>query len=105
MKLYSICQENLADCQTHDYSVENRNLQAVRFVDLGHIIDFVIRNLSPTCQQILFALIQSKKVFVKYLAMLQSSKKLRVSDFPYAQSSKTAEFSRSMHALPIGISK
>ena len=69
-----------------------QNCQVVRFVDFGQMNEFMVQNSSPTCQHNLFTLIQIKKMFFKYLAMLKSSKRLRVSELPCAHSSKTAEF-------------
>ena len=86
------------------YRVVKRNCQVVRFVDFGQMNEFMVQNSSPTCQHNLFTLIQIKKMFLKYLAMLKSSKRLRVSDLPCANSSKTAKFLRSMQPLPNGIS-
>ena len=86
------------------YRVVKRNFQVVKIVNFGHMNEFGVQNSSPTCEHNLFTLIQSKKMFVKYLVMLQSSKKLRVSDLPCANSSKIAEFSRSMQPLPNRIS-
>ena len=86
------------------YRVVKQNWQVVRFVDFGQMNEFMVQNSSPTCQHNLFTLIQIKKMFFKYLAMLKSSKRLRVSDLPCAHSSKTAEFLRSIQPLPNGIS-
>ena len=86
------------------YRVVKQNCQVVKIVNFGHMNEFGVQNSSPTCEHNLFTLIQSKKMFVKYLVMLQSSKKLRVSDLPCANSSKIAEFSRSMQPLPNRIS-
>ena len=86
------------------YRVVKQNWQVVRFVDFGQMNEFMVQNSSPTCQHNLFTLIQIKKMFLKYLAMLKSSKRLRVSDLPCANSSKTAKFLRSMQPLPNGIS-
>ena len=81
-----------------------RNFQVVKIVDFGLMNEFGVQTSSPTCEHNLFTLIQSKKMFVKYLVMLQSSKKLKGADLPYAKSSKIAEFSRSMQPLPKRIS-
>ena len=59
------------------YRVVKRNFQVVKIVNFGHMNEFGVQNSSPTCEHNLFILIQSKKMFVKYLVMLQSSKKLK----------------------------
>ena len=59
------------------YRVVKQNCQVVKIVNFGHMNEFGVQNSSPTCEHNLFTLIQSKKMFVKYLVMLQSSKKLK----------------------------
>ena len=81
-----------------------RNFQVVKIDSFGHMNEFGVQNSNPTCEHNLFTLIQSKKMFVKYLVMLQSSKKPKGADLPCANSSKIAEFSRSMQPLPNRIS-
>ena len=81
-----------------------RNFQVVKIINFGHMNEFWVQNSSPISEHNLFTLIQSKKMFVKYLVMLQSSKKPKGADLPCANSSKIAEFSRSMQPLPNRIS-
>ena len=77
----------------------------MKIVNFGHMNEFEVQNSSPTCEHNLFTLIQIKKMFVEFLVMLQSSKKSqRGADLPCANSSKIAEFSRSMQPLPNRIS-
>ena len=54
-----------------------QNCQVVKIVNFGHMNEFGVQNSSPTCEHNLFTLIQIKKMFVKYLVMLQSSKKAK----------------------------
>ena len=67
------------------YRVVKRNFQVVKLVNFGHMNEFGVQNSSPTCEHNLFTLIQSKKMFVKYLVMLQSSKKLKGGRFALCQ--------------------
>ena len=52
-----------------NYMVEKQNLQVVKLVDFEHVSENMIENSSPTCKHNLFALIQSKKLFVKCLGI------------------------------------
>ena len=69
----------------HDgYRVQKRNLQVVKLVDFENAYENKAQNSSPTCKHNLFALIERKKMFLKYLALWESLKGLRESEFPCA---------------------
>ena len=59
-------------------------MQVVKLVDSEHANENMAQNSSPTCKHNLFALIESKKMFLKYLALWKSLKMLRVSELPCA---------------------
>ena len=57
----------------HDgYRVQKRNLQVVKLVDFENAYENKAQNSSPTCKHNLFALIERKKMFLKYLALWES---------------------------------
>ena len=66
------------------YRVEKQNLQVVKLVDSEHVNENMVQNSSPTCKHNLFALIKSKKMFLKHLALWKSLKRLRESELSCA---------------------
>ena len=52
-----------------NYRVEKQNLQVAKLVNFEHVNENMVKNSSPTCKHNLFALIQSKKLFVKCLGI------------------------------------
>ena len=67
----------LMNCKHLNYRVEKQNLQVERPIGFEHLNEIMVQNSSPTCKHNLFALIQSKKIFVRLIAMLESAKRLR----------------------------
>ena len=66
------------------YRVVKQNCQVVRLVDSEHVNENMVQNSSPTCKHNLFALIKSKKMFLKHLALWKSLKRLRESELSCA---------------------
>ena len=66
------------------YRVVKRNCQVAKLHCFEHLNENMVENSSPTCKHNLFALIQSKKMFVECPGMWESSKRLRESEFPCA---------------------
>ena len=60
------------------YRVEKQNLQVERPIGFEHLDKIVVQNSSPTCKHNLFALLQSKKILVRLIAMLESATRPRM---------------------------
>ena len=51
------------------YRVEKRNLQVAKLVNFEHVNENMAQNSSPACEHNLFALIQGKKLLIKFLGI------------------------------------